>query len=51
MRYTAFISYSHSDEHHAQWLQSALERYRVPRRLVGTEGAFGAVPARLRPLF
>jgi len=51
MRYKAFISYSHADEKHARWLQSALERYRVPRRLVGTEGAFGAVPARLRPVF
>ncbi|MGD8347524.1 MAG: toll/interleukin-1 receptor domain-containing protein [Lysobacterales bacterium] len=51
MRYKAFISYSHADERHAQWLQSALERYRVPRRLVGSEGAHGEVPARLRPVF
>ena len=51
MQYKAFISYSHVDEKHARWLQSRLERYRVPRRLVGTEGAFGAVPARLRPVF
>ena len=51
MRYKAFISYSHVDEKHARWLQSRLERYRVPRRLVGTEGAFGEVPARLRPVF
>lgn len=51
MRYKAFISYSHADERHAQWLQSALEGYRVPRRLVGTEGVFGEVPARLRPVF
>ena len=50
-RYRAFISYSHSDERWAQWLHRALEAYRVPRRLVGRETAFGPVPERLAPVF
>ncbi|MEJ2401145.1 MAG: toll/interleukin-1 receptor domain-containing protein [Xanthomonadales bacterium] len=50
-RYKAFISYSHRDERWARWLQRALERYRVPRRLVGQAAEHGTVPARLRPVF
>jgi len=50
-RYKAFISYSHQDRQWAAWLQRSLERYRVPRRLVGKEGALGAIPARLAPVF
>jgi hypothetical protein len=50
-RYKAFISYSHHDEHWARWLQRALESYRVPRRLVGKQGKFGEIPARLAPVF
>ncbi len=50
-RYKAFISYSHQDEGWARWLQHALERYRVPRRLVGKQGSFGEIPARLAPVF
>jgi len=50
-RYKAFISYSHSDNRWASWLQRALERYRVPRRLVGQDTEYGPVPARLRPIF
>lgn len=50
-RYKAFISYSHQDEKWARWLQSALEGYRVPKRLVGKAGPNGPVPARLRPVF
>jgi tetratricopeptide (TPR) repeat protein len=49
--YKAFISYSHRDERWARWLQRSLERYRVPRRLVGKAGSHGDVPARLRPVF
>jgi tetratricopeptide (TPR) repeat protein len=49
--YKAFISYSHRDENWARWLQRALESYRVPRRLVGSEGAFGPIPRRLKPIF
>lgn len=50
-RYKAFISYSHQDEHWARWLHHALENYRVPRRLVGKQGSFGEIPARLAPVF
>jgi tetratricopeptide (TPR) repeat protein len=50
-RYRAFISYSHSDERWASWLHKALERYRVPRRLVGRSTPTGLVPARITPVF
>jgi tetratricopeptide (TPR) repeat protein len=49
--YRAFISYSHRDERWAAWLHRALERYRVPRRLVGRNTANGVVPARIAPIF
>ena len=48
--YRAYISYSHSDEVWAAWLQRALELYRVPRNLVGNETDAGRVPARIRPV-
>ena len=51
LQYKAFISYSHRDERWARWLQKSLESYRVPKRLVGTEGEFGAIPGRLAPVF
>ena len=50
-RYKAFISYSHHDEQWARWLQRVLESYRVPRRLVGKQGKYGEIPARLAPVF
>jgi len=50
-RYRAFISYSHVDEAVGQWLHRALERYRLPSRLVGEQTAVGSVPARLTPIF
>ena len=50
-RYAAFISYSHKDAAAARALHSRLERYRIPKRLVGTPGDHGAVPARLTPIF
>jgi hypothetical protein len=49
--YRAYISYSHSDEAWAAWLQRAIELYRVPRKLVGKETSAGRVPARIRPVF
>lgn len=49
--FCAFISYSHADERHAAWLQKALERWKVPRRLVGGEGRFGRIPERLGKVF
>ena len=50
-RYSAFISYSHEDVRWAKWLQSALESYRVPRRLIGTQTTFGVLAKRLAPVF
>lgn len=50
-RYKAFVSYSHRDRDWGAWLHRALERYRVPKRLVGSRGEFGPVPARLAPVF
>ncbi|MEA3035232.1 MAG: hypothetical protein QOH04_991 [Sphingomonadales bacterium] len=49
--YRAFISYSHKDAAVGRWLHRRLEGYRLPRRLAGTEGEHGAVPARLTPIF
>jgi hypothetical protein len=51
VRYSAFISYNHTDRQWADWLHSALEHYRLPRNLVGTETRLGPVPARLSPVF
>jgi hypothetical protein len=51
VRYGAFLSYSHADERLARWLLQRLEGYRVPKRLVGTPGRHGPVPARLGPVF
>lgn len=50
-RFWAFISYSHKDAPVANWLHSKLERYRVPRRLIGRATSVGTVPARLFPIF
>ena len=50
-KYRAFISYSHSDERWAKWLHKALETYSVPKRLIGTETAYGPVPERFAPVF
>ena len=49
--YRAFVSYSHRDKAWADWLHKALETYRVPSRLVGSETAHGTIPRRLIPIF
>lgn len=49
--YRAFISYSHRDEHWAKWLQRALERYRVPNRIVQQQRDSGTGTRRLYPIF
>jgi len=49
-RYAAFISYSHDDEPWAKWLQQALERYRIPRRL-RRQHSNASLPSRLYPVF
>lgn len=50
-RYGAFISYNHADQARARWLHRALERYRIPAKLVGLETAAGPVPRRLGRIF
>ena len=50
-RYWAFLSYAHEDEDIAEWLQEALEQYRVPEGLVGKLTDVGPVPRRLSPIF
>lgn len=50
-RYAAFISYSHKDEAAARWLHRRIENYRMPKRLAGSEGERGIIPARLTPIF
>ena len=42
-RYRAFISYSHADKAFGRRLHRRLERYGVPRRLVGRATARGEV--------
>lgn len=51
MRYSAFISYNHRDRDWAVWLHRALERFRVPKRLQGLDSPWGALEARLPPVF
>ncbi len=46
--YKAFISYSHSDEKWARWLQRALEKYRPPKTL---HQSHPDLPERLYPVF
>ena len=50
-KYWAYISYSHQDSKWADWLHKALERYKVPSRLVGQESRDGKVPKRPFPIF
>jgi len=50
-RYRAFLSYSHSDEALAGWLHRELERWRVPKDLIGRPTPKGPIPANLRPIF
>lgn len=51
MKYSAFISYNHRDRQWAKWLHRKLETYRIPRRLIGSEGALGTLTAKLPPVF
>ncbi len=50
-RYVAFLSYSHRNKAETEWLHKALERYHIPKKLVGKETGKGKVPARLIPIF
>lgn len=49
--YWAFISYSHRDSDDADWLHQAIERFAIPKALVGRVTAHGAVPRKLTPIF
>lgn len=51
MRFRAFLSYSHADAAWARWLLRRLETYRVPSRLVGTQGVHGVIERRLGTFF
>lgn len=51
LEYWAFISYSSQDVEWAEWLMEALERYRIPRGLVGRPMGSGSIPRRLVPVF
>ncbi len=46
--YKAFISYSHSDEHWARWLQRFLEKYKLPKTF---RQSHPELPTRLYPIF
>jgi hypothetical protein len=50
-RYRAFISYSGRDRRTGERFQAELERYKVPRPLVGRETGSGVVTRRLSPIF
>ncbi len=49
--YQAFLSYSHIDSDQADWLHKAIERFAVPKSLVGRVTANGPVPKSLTPIF
>lgn len=49
--YWAFISYSHCDRPVAQWLHRSLERYPIPKALVGRDTRGGPAPRRFKPIF
>lgn len=49
--YFAFLSYSHADEATAAWLHDSLEKFHVPRALVGRLTEQGVIPSRLMPIF
>jgi eukaryotic-like serine/threonine-protein kinase len=46
--YKAFISYSHSDERWARWLQRSLEKYKLPKTF---RQSHPELPERLYPIF
>lgn len=49
--FDAFISYASEDRRTAIQLQRNLERFRVPRKLVGTIGQYGPIVRRLGRVF
>jgi tetratricopeptide (TPR) repeat protein len=51
VRYSAFISYNHRDRAWATWLHRELERYRLPKALIGRDSPMGTLERRLPPVF
>lgn len=51
MRYSAFISYNHRDVRWAKWLLNTIERYRLPKALLGKESPLGPLARVLPPAF
>ncbi len=50
-KYWVFISYNHQDKKWARWLRKKIERYPIPRRLIGRKTSYGKIPRRLYPVF
>ena len=50
-KYSAFLSYSHTDAGWAKWLHAKLEGFRIDKDLVGRETTNGQIPKTLRPIF
>ncbi|UTW59326.1 toll/interleukin-1 receptor domain-containing protein [Kordiimonas sp. SCSIO 12603] len=50
-KYKAFISYSHKDAALGEEIHKELEKYKVPKRLVGKATAVGVVPLKLGQFF
>lgn len=50
-KYWAFVSYGHDDEAWARWLHVSIERYVVPRALIGAPTPNGPRPRRMIPVF
>lgn len=50
-RYWAFLSYSHRDKYSADRLHKSLEKFSIPKDLVGRQTPLGPVPPRLHPVF
>jgi TIR domain-containing protein len=50
-RYRAFITYSHLDDRWARYLQTSLERFKVPSELPVSSKGTGRSPRRLGPVF
>ncbi|OBX19712.1 hypothetical protein A9995_03855 [Erythrobacter sp. QSSC1-22B] len=50
-RFSAFISYSHHDSATARQLHRAIESYRFPKNVIGTQTAFGPAQRKLKHVF
>ena len=49
-KYKVFVSYCHDDKTWGEWLENALNNYKVPKKLQGNWSEFGPVPKDLRPV-